>query len=168
MVAVWLASSFCYYLIGYQLKYVEGDIFINNITSSFSEIIAYALSGILLIQIGLKKVLILSFLLSLAGMMCLIYVKDPNQVLIATFVLGSKFGVSATFNLAYLANSMLFPTVIVSTSFGVCNVFSRIATIFAPYVAELDPPTISYWVFCSIVLVALIASITIKIERKIK
>ena len=75
MIVVWLASSFCYYLISYQLKYIHGDIFINSITSSFSEIIAYILLGILLSQIGLKKVLALSFLLSLAGMLCLIYVK---------------------------------------------------------------------------------------------
>ena len=45
---------------------------------------------------------------------------------------------------------------VVATSFGVCNVFGRIAGIFAPYVAELKPESISKYVFISMVSVAMV------------
>ena len=38
MILVWLSASFCYYLISYQLKYLRGDIFVNGLTSSVSEL----------------------------------------------------------------------------------------------------------------------------------
>jgi hypothetical protein len=124
--------------------------------------IAYAISGLLLKLIGFRSVLTISFMLSLIGMLALIFVDDPSQAWISVFILGSKFGVSATFNLAYLGNVMLFPTVIVSTSFGICNIFSRVSTITAPFVAELKPESISKWVFCGFVIVATLASLLIK------
>ena len=61
--------------------------------------------------------------------------------------MGAKFGIAACFNLVYVANQHLFPLIAVATSFGVCNVVSRIVTIFAPDVAEMKPETISMWSF---------------------
>lgn len=134
MILVWCASSFCYYLISYQLKYIQGDIFINNIVSSTSELVAYGLSGFLLSIMGLKKVLISSFCLSFIGMLFLIINgQGAGQFLISLYVLGSKFGISSTFNMAYLGNPMLFPTEVLSISFGACNIFARVSTILAPF-----------------------------------
>ena len=48
MVILWFAASFCYYLISYQLKYIKGDMYTNGLVSGSSELIAYAISGILL------------------------------------------------------------------------------------------------------------------------
>ena len=48
MVINWSVGSVCYYLIAYQLKYIKGDMFINGLVSSTSEIAAYILSGQLL------------------------------------------------------------------------------------------------------------------------
>ncbi len=55
-------------------------------------------------------------------------------------VLGAKFGVSATFNLAYVASAYLFPSIYSATAFGICNIFARITTILAPEVAEVKAP----------------------------
>ena len=52
---------------------------------------------------------------------------------------------------------MLFPVNVVATTYGVCNLFSRVATMFAPYVAELEP-IISEWTFIIIAVCALLAS----------
>ena len=46
MVMIWLASSFDYYLINFQLKYIHGDFFVNTIVASACEIPAYILGGI--------------------------------------------------------------------------------------------------------------------------
>ena len=64
--------------------------------------------------------------------------------------------------MAYVGNYALFPGTIVGTTMGICNIFSRISTIFAPYVAELNPEYISQIVFCVFMFCALVGSIFIK------
>jgi len=74
MIMVWVSASFCYYLIQYQLKYIKGDLYINGLVSSFSEVCAYTLSGILMKALGIKNILVLSYALAITGMMSLILV----------------------------------------------------------------------------------------------
>ena len=52
-------------------------------------------------------------------------------------VLVAKFGTSAGFNLAYVANAEVFPALFQGSSMGICNFFARSFTIFAPVVAEI-------------------------------
>ena len=104
MTFVWLSASFCYYLISYQLKYIKGNIYINGIVSSTSECFAYMLSGVIMKLVGIKNNLILSYSLAIAGMICLITVNTTNQLWLSIFILGSKFGISSSFNIAYLGN----------------------------------------------------------------
>ena len=47
MVIVFISSSFGYYLIGYELKYIKGNLYINSIVSSISEFFAYMFSGVI-------------------------------------------------------------------------------------------------------------------------
>ena len=98
MVCIWVSSSFCYYLISYQLKYIKGNIYINGIISSLSEIAAYLASGILTDKFGMKNTLIGAYLIGIVGMVSLIMYDptgdDVNQLLVSIMVLGSKFGVS--------------------------------------------------------------------------
>jgi hypothetical protein len=53
----------------------------------------------------------------------------------------AKFGVAFTFMINYLSIVKLFPTLFCGTAAGICNFGGRLATIFAPLVAELSPPT---------------------------
>lgn len=53
MAQIWMSSSFCYYLICFQLKYIHGDLYINGIVSNVSEIAAYIISGYLFNYLGL-------------------------------------------------------------------------------------------------------------------
>ena len=161
MVLVWLSSSFCYYMISYQLKYLEGSIWINSIVSSSSEIVAYLTSGILFKYVGFQYTLYLSYVVSIVGMACLTAWPDSSQVLLGLYILGSKYGVSQIFNMAYVGNQYLFPIALVATSFSIGNFFARIATIFAPYIAELKPDSISKWVFIAVCSVAFVGSLFI-------
>jgi len=43
---------------------------------------------------------------------------------------------------SYVGNYKMFPASIVGTTMGICNIFSRVSTIFAPYVAEIDPESV--------------------------
>ena len=165
MTVVWLSGSFNYYLISYQLKYLDGDLFINTIISSLSEITANITSAMLLYFIGIKNAFIISFAIAAAGMLCLIYVETDSQGLLGLFILGSKYGVSQVFNMAYLGNILIFPTTLVATSFGVCNIFARLGTIFAPFVAELKPETISQWVFTVLMLFSMVTVLGLRIKK---
>ena len=160
MCLVWTSGSFGYYLIGYELKYIRGNKYINGIISSSSEVVAFVLAGILIEVIGVKITLIGSYILGLAGMITLIATRNitDNQIALSFMILGAKFGVSVVFVVAYVGNYSLFPGSIVGTTMGICNIFSRISTIFAPYVAELKPEWISQVIFCIVMLLALVAS----------
>lgn len=74
MTMVWLSGSFNYYLISYQLKYLPGDLYINGVVSSLSEILANVTSGFSLYAFGIRNALVISFILAACGMLCLIFV----------------------------------------------------------------------------------------------
>lgn len=158
MILVWLSASFCFYLISYQLKYIKGDMFTNGIVSSVSEIMAVTSSGIVLSFLGYTRTLTISYAIAFTGMLCLFITQTSDQRLLSIFILGSKFGVSQVFNLAYLGNMMLFPTSLLATSYGICNLFARGGTIFAPFVAELKPESIAQVVFMAVIGLSLMTS----------
>ena len=56
------------------------------------------------------------------------------------FVLTTKLGVASGFNVIYIAHPKMFPTLFSMTSMGILNLICRFATIFAPFVAEVDEP----------------------------
>merc|ERR1712078_245419 len=98
-------------------------------------------------------------------MLCLTYVGTDSQPILAVFILLSKLGITQVFNMAYLGNVKVFPTSLVATSFGVCNIVARFGTQFAPQVAEMDP-IISKWVFTILVLATAVISIGLKTNAK--
>ena len=161
MVMVWVSSSFCYYMISFQLKYLQGSIWINGTMSSISEVIAYGTSGMIFNYLGLKLTIYISYTLSIIGMICLIIFPNSSQLLLALYILGSKYGVAQTFNAAYVGNQYLFTLHQVSSTFAIGNFFARFTTIFAPYIAELKPETISQWVFVGVTAAAFLSSLFI-------
>jgi nitrate/nitrite transporter NarK len=166
MTIVLVACSFDYYLIGYELKYIRGDIYINGIVSSTAEIFAYIFSGALYMKIGMKNTLCLSFIIAVAGMMALLLTTTDDEYWLSLFILCGKFGISSSFNIAFIGTYYLFPPNIVATALGIENISSRVATIFAPYVAELTPRWISKWVFVGLAVLALVASLLLVIINK--
>ena len=111
----------------------------NTLTSSSSEIAAYCVSGFLFEKLGLKSTFAFAYIISLVGMISLIFYTGDDKSMFALFVMGSKFGLCLSYNLAYVANYSLFPVSILATSMGICNIFCKLFTIIAPYVSELKP-----------------------------
>jgi len=62
----------------------------------------------------------------------------------------SKFGVSSSLSLCFLVTSEYFPIIYSATVFGACNIIARVISIFAPLIAEINPPLpmIIYGIFC--------------------
>jgi hypothetical protein len=68
---MWVGSSFDYYLINFQLKYIKGDFFLNNLVTSATEIPALILGGISYQKLGIKITLFTCFAISIIGSLCL-------------------------------------------------------------------------------------------------
>lgn len=78
MMCVWVSSAFGYYLISFQLKYIKGDFFVNNITAAGSEVVSYFTSGLIFRTFGLKATFISSYVLAIAGMVSLMMVNTSH------------------------------------------------------------------------------------------
>ena len=78
MTVIWVSGSFCYYLIAYELKYIRGDLFLNGVVSSFSELAGNIVSWILFEKIGVKTAFVAAYVISLAGMLSLILTTTDN------------------------------------------------------------------------------------------
>ncbi|TNV80292.1 hypothetical protein FGO68_gene6246 [Halteria grandinella] len=139
LIFVWMASAFNYFLINFRMKYLGGNIFVNIAVAASSEIVAYTCSGIFYQKIGIRFTLMGAFAISCLGSICLI-IWGNNATLIPIMILATRFGVSATFNISYLANAQLMPAIFAGTAIGICNLFAKMSTIIAPLLAEVRDP----------------------------
>jgi hypothetical protein len=149
------------------MKYINGDFYTNIFVSSASELVAYVISGVLYQKIGIKLTLVVFFGISIIGSVTYMIFGDADEALVPIMILGAKFGVSSTFNIAYLAMPLLFPAIFCSTAFGVCNIFARIATVIAPELAEVPKP-LPMLIFTIIAVAALVSSLFIIVKNKNK
>jgi len=141
MAYMWTATSFTYYMIAFQLKYLKGNIYNNSLASGGSEMVAIAISGVLYTKLGLKKSFTLLYALSCVGGCCILFLgAEAGGIAMPLFVILSKFGISGAFVLIYCSTVDVFPTLFCASALGFCNFFARIITILAPEVAERDPP----------------------------
>lgn len=140
--------------------------YINTIVSCVSEVIAYIVSGALYNTIGTKISFIGSFSLAIVGSIFYIIFADSHKGLIPIMILASKFGISGAFNLVYLANS-LFPPIYAATTFGIFNIFARLASMMAPQFAEFHKP-IPMIIFCIMAGAALILSLFLRKPRSLE
>jgi len=66
----------------------------NGISSAASECIAYMVAGFIFKTVGLKTTLVISYVISLVGMLGIIFITAKNNIILSLLVLGSKFGIS--------------------------------------------------------------------------
>jgi len=133
----WTCVSFNYYLISYQMKYFPGSIFVNSYASTVADVLGYTMGGVVMYKyLGLKIAMFTSFTISTIGSILIIIYADSS--IFPLFVLIAKFGIASGFCIVYVCMADLFPTLFAVTAFGICNLVSRFATIFAPNLAEVQ------------------------------
>ncbi|CAI2363436.1 unnamed protein product [Moneuplotes crassus] len=137
VIVIFCVGSFNYYMVGFYIKYVGDNIYINILASTSSEIAGNFAFAFIQKCIGSKKSLIVCFMLSLASAIPLLFVN--NSIVIAICVFSGKFFIEGGFTVAYFVNPEIFHPLFVPFSFGLCNFVARIFTIFAPQVAEIKP-----------------------------
>ena len=146
------SSSFCFFLINFQMKNVEGYLVTLTIVSQLAEFFANLSGGYLYNKVGPKMGFSSMFLLSTLGSIML-FIKHDDKKLIPVFVAFAKFGIAASFNECFIAFVKLIPTIFVSSVFGFCNFPARFVTVLAPQIAEM-PYTIVYPVLISFTVMA--------------
>lgn len=119
---------------------MPGIIFLNSIVASIVEI-AFILGSLKILNMfGLKKALIIGFLISICGSIPLIIIKDKPEAT-PIFLLLARVGISSNLNILYISFSVLFPPIFSHSALGFCKFIARILTILAPMAAELKNPT---------------------------
>ena len=174
----WLASAFNYFMVGFLVKYFPGNIYINSLMSTLSEIAAYCLAGYFYKKFGVIKCFMISFGIAVIGGAGIVifeistgFYKNNSDVvggwLFPTLVIFAKLGVSAAFNINYVCNLDLFPVLFASTAYGFCNFLARLFTILSPQVAEIQS-LLPMVLFTGTSLLAMITSAFLKPAKKEK
>jgi hypothetical protein len=122
------------------MKHVNGSLIVNTLSSQCSEFIADAMGGGVYSMMGPKVSFFGMFTLSATGSVLLMLFWD-NLSLVPVFITMAKFGISACFNMVFIASVQLIPTKLTGTVFGYSNVLARSITVLAPIVAEINYPT---------------------------
>ena len=142
MMICWQALGFTNTLVSFEMKYLEGDIFINSYTAALAEAVAKLGAGVVLVRLGTKPLFATAFLIAFCGAFNLLYMSDGIDPFLASiFIMMTKFGVSMGWVAACMCLIELFPASLVATAFGICNVAVKIVCMVAPIMAEVDPPT---------------------------
>ena len=90
------------------------------------------ISGILIQLFEIRTALTLSFVISFSGGLLILMFGAKSIVWMPIFVGLARIGISACFNLIYLVNSDVFPTLFAATAMGICNLLARIVTVLSP------------------------------------
>jgi hypothetical protein len=134
----WIVGIYSFYTLYFMLKYIEGDIYTNVIIAGLSEMASTLAVGLILQRFGLNKTYFLS---NLTGAVCsLLYtlIGPLFPSLIPLLILGSFFGFCSAILLNWVGAPYLFPVIYATSTQGFSNIFSRLATILAPQMAELE------------------------------
>jgi len=135
------SSSFCYFLINFQMKVIPGNLIYLTMVSQLSEAFAYLQSGFLYKKTGAKLGFISMFIVSGLGSLCLLLFWSESPYLIICFIILAKLGITSAFNMAFISCMQLIPSILCSTVFGFCNATARLATVLSSQVAEIDHVT---------------------------
>lgn len=73
MCLIWVTVSFNWYMVAFLLKYFPGNIYINGIFSTTSEILGFAFSGFMHNTLGVKRSFGFSFSISAIGGLAIVY-----------------------------------------------------------------------------------------------
>uniref|UniRef100_A0A7S3CQF6 Uncharacterized protein n=1 Tax=Strombidium rassoulzadegani TaxID=1082188 RepID=A0A7S3CQF6_9SPIT len=139
-----LTCGFTYYLINFYMKYVPGDVFLNQAVNSLAETATTFLSFGLVKVLNNKLSYSLSYLAT--ALSCtLIMVSKAGEAgeggwNVVLGVIGAKVGISNAFNFLYFTTVEYFPSKYLGFVMGFTNVVGRAFTILSPIVAEQKEP----------------------------
>jgi len=139
MILNWSFGTFGFFLIPFYIATVNGNIFIIAMAMGAAEILASIATSIVSKYFSLKKAMFAFMILSCIASSILIFVTE-GTITLAALILLLMFAVTSAFDVAYLINVELFPTLYLSTAYGACNIIGRFISIMSPIFAFIPHP----------------------------
>jgi len=152
MMFVWSFGSFAFFLVPFYVAQVKiGNVYDMILSSECAEFLASAICIYISRVMRLQNALTLFSVMITFGAtaMCILIsttkgAEDKSatvDILTSAFILFTNLGVVCVFDIAYLINPQLFPTILLATCYGACNIVGRFVTIFSPLAARLGRTT---------------------------
>ena len=159
---MWINVQMSYWIMSFEMKYLAGNIYDNLITSSVADIIGTFVSLILYEKFGMKQSFLICLSLSILGGLMMLNWRNSSTWM-PLFLFFAKLGSASTFNLCFISNTDIFPTLFTTTALGICDFSAKILSIGAPQIAERNEPipTVMF-VFINAIAVAYVFQIKTK------
>lgn len=137
-----ISCNFCYYLLNFYIKYIPGDIFVNQTINSISEAFAVGpLAVIISAFFSVKTSYVLTLALCAISCLAILMSIQLKWVDVIPFsVLGAKASVTTPFCILYFSTLQFFSTRYLGLVLGLYNMLGRITTVSVPMVAEMPEP----------------------------
>lgn len=124
---------------GFYLKYFPGNLYINSTYFACSDLSAFVLAGLFLNYTSIRTSIRVGSLIALVGGLMYLFMSEVTK-LIPLMICLSRIGQSMIFNTSIISVNRLFPTLYVSTAYGVVNFCAHLYACLAPFVAEIKNP----------------------------
>jgi hypothetical protein len=140
MMFIWSFASFGSFLIPFYLATLGGNIFLYAIFSAVAEVFASLVCATITRWVSLKKSLLAFSMVSTFSSLLLVFFGNGSGTSVAFLILFANFGIVSTFDICYLINLELFPSIFMATAYGCCNVLGRFISILSPLIAQAPHP----------------------------
>ncbi|XP_052791211.1 organic cation/carnitine transporter 2-like [Mya arenaria] len=138
----WMTISYSYYGLTFGVSSLSGDLYVNMFLMNIIETPASFSLMYIVNRYGRKPVVILMFACTAAcGFVVGIiqYVDTPHRgVITNVFALACKMGIAVGWGGLMVYTTELYPTVVRSISYGLCNTAARVGGMVAPQVVFLN------------------------------
>ena len=140
MVILWVTVSFNFYMLGFYISNMEGDINMNSLTSGIAMILAFVIGGPIISKVGYHKCFAVFFTMTIIASLLYVATPEKSENFISFLVFVGRLGICPCYSLTFISSNELFPAKIKSTLFAFCNIIARGLCMLAPIVAGWADP----------------------------
>ncbi len=138
MTTVWSFGSFGFFFIPFYLDTIDGNTYLFSIFSGTAELLASIACIVMTRWFTLRQCIIIFCIISASASFVIIFIFGlHNDLLLALVIMFNNFGITSTFDIAYLLNTEMFPTIYLGTAYGFCNIIGRFISIMSPIIAKI-------------------------------
>ncbi|CAG2164959.1 unnamed protein product [Oppiella nova] len=130
-----IVLAILYYALSFNMADYGGNFYITYLLSGLVGLPAQLITVLLMRFIGRRKLLAIFMLI--ASMASLAVIPSRSDWLKVTWALVSKFGVGSAWNMMYIMEQELYPTVLRQRGIGAASVVGRIGAIGGPFMKDL-------------------------------
>ncbi|CDW73543.1 organic cation [Stylonychia lemnae] len=159
----WITSTFIFSLLDFFVKYLPGNIYVNQLVASLS-MFGYLIAQPVAAISNNKISLLASFIASLGAVFIMTCVHNLNQYVFAFIFLLFKTALCMSLSAMYSIHLDLFPTQLLTSSYGICNFVCRLCSLLAPQLAELHNRLIPMYAMIAQCIAAIITTVFIKVS----